>query len=373
MDSRERVLMTLNHEQPDRPPIDMGGLVTSPTYGAYENMKKYFNLKNPSAYIGGFKVMLNMDEEILQRCHSDFRTHYLPLTGKEWEVKWIAEDKFIDRWGVTFRDVGDYYEMIKYPFAGDNVTIDDVMNYPWPDFSDPKLFEGVEEQVKKMYNETGASICGTVCCNVMERIMWLRGLSDFLMDLYIDEDLCCAMLDKSTEMILDYLKNYLPLVRDYVDVMLYGDDLATQDSLLFSPDAYRRIIKPRQEKVFEYIKENSHAKIFYHCCGSAVGMLDDLVDVGVDILNPVQPLAKGMDFNFLKDRYGKNLVFWGAIDEQQLLPHGTPEQVKAYTENAIRILGKGGGYVVAPAHNIQSDVPMENMLAMCDAAAEFKW
>ena len=362
--------MALNHEQPDRPPIEIGGLVTSPTYGAYENMKKYFQLKNPKATIGGFKVMLNIDDEILERCHTDFRTHYFSVKGEAWKDHWIAEDKFIDRWGVTFRDVGDYYEMIKYPFEGE-ITVDDVLNYPWPDFSDPSMYTGVREEVKKLY-DTGSSIIGTVNCNIMERAMWLRGLQDFLTDMLADEDVAAALLDQTTKMILDYLENYLPLVSDYIDVMSYGDDLATQESLLFSPETYRKLVKPRQAKVFRYIKEHSHAKIFYHCCGSAIRMLDDMIDAGVDILNPVQPCAKGMDFEFLKKRYGKELTFWGAIDEQHLLPHGTPEEVKSYTENAIRILGEGGGYVCAPAHNIQSDVPMENLLAMCDACANYK-
>ena len=371
MTNRERVLMAINHEQPDRPPIDIGGLVTSPTYGAYENLKKYFGIKEGKAVIGGFKVMLNIDEEILQRCHADFRTHYMGFTGPEWEDKWIDDTHFIDRWGVTFRDVGDYYEMVGFPFEGD-ITIDDVLKYPWPDFSDKSMYVGVRETVKKMYEETDVAICGTVCCNVMERIQWLRGLEAQLMDMYVDEDLASEMLDQSTKMILEYLENYLPLVSDYIDVMNYGDDLATQNSLLMSPEMYRKLIKPRQAKVFDYIKKHSHAKIFYHCCGSAVKMLDDLIDAGVDIINPVQPLAKDMDFKYLKDRFGKNLVFWGAIDEQQLLPHGTPEQVAAYTENAIDILGEGGGYVCAPAHNIQSDVPIENLLAMCDAAYNYK-
>ena len=371
MTSRERVLMALNHEQPDRPPIEVGGLVTAPTYGAYQKLKKYFGIENGSANIGGFKVMTDIDEEILVRCHADLRTHYMKFKGPEWEYKWISDKQFVDRWGVTHRDVGDYYEMIKYPLAGD-ITIDDVLKYPWPDFSDKSLYEGVGEEVKKMYEESEYAICGTVNCNVMERIQWVRGLQNQLVDMYEDEDLAGMMLDQSTKMILDYLENYLPLVGDYIDVITYGDDLATQNSLLMSPETYRRIVKPRQAKVFDYIKKHSHAKIFYHCCGSAVRMLDDLVDVGVDILNPVQPLAKDMDFKYLKDRFGKNLVFWGAIDVQELLPKGTPEQVAAFTKNAIDILGKDGGFVCAPSHNIQSDVPVENLLAMCDTAYNYK-
>lgn len=371
MNSRERVLMAINHEQPDRPPIEIGGVVTSATYGAYQNMKKYFGIEKSQAEIGGFKVMVNLEEEILQRCHADLRTHFMAFKGPEWENKWISDTKFIDRWGVTFRDVGDYYEMVEYPLAGD-ITIDDVLNYPWPDFTDKTLFEGVGEEVKRMYEETDYAICGTVSNNVMERVQWIRGLQNQLMDMYADEELAEAMLDKSAEMLLGYLENYLPLVSDYIDVITYGDDLATQNSLLFSPEIYRKLVKPRQAKVFDYIKKHSQAKIFYHCCGAAVMIMDELVDVGVDIINPVQPLARGMDFKTVKERFGKNLVFWGAIDEQWLLPHGTPQEVADYTKHAIDILGKDGGYVCAPAHNIQSDVPVENVLAMCDAAYNYR-
>lgn len=368
MNSRERVLMTLNHEQPDRPPIDVGGMVTSFTYGAYENIKQYFGLKEPKADIGGFKVMINIDEEVLERCHADFRTHFFSPKGSRWESKWIDDKKFVDPWGVTFRDVGDYYEMIKYPFDGD-ITIDDIDKYDWPDFSDKKLYEGIHDTVKMMYEQSEYAICGSVCCNVMERIQWLRGLQAQLMDMYIDEELACAMLDKSVEMIMAYLENYLPLVSEYIDVLFYGDDLATQESLLFSPDVYRKIVKPRQAKVFDYIKKHSHAKIFYHCCGAATGVIDDLHEIGVDILNPIQPLAKGMDLNYLKKQFGKKIVFWGAIDEQELLPHGTIDEVIRETRRTIEILGKDGGYVCAPAHNVQSDVPIENFIAMCDTAS----
>ena len=371
MKPRERAQMALNHEQPDRPPIDIGGLVTAPTYGAYQNLKKYFGIQEGKAQIGGFKVMINIDEEILKRCHADFRAHYFCPTGPEWKETWLDEKTFIDRWGVTFRDVGDYYEMIKYPFEGE-ITLDDVEKYDWPDFSDKKLYEGIRETVKDMYENSDYSICGTVCCNVLERVQWLRGLQAQLMDMYIDEEVAAAMLEKSTQMILQYLQNYLPLVGDYIDVLFYGDDLATQQSLLFSPEVYRKLVKPRQTRVFDYIKKHSRAKIFYHCCGSAVNIIDDLCETGVDILNPVQPLAKDMDLQYLKKRYDKQLVFWGAIDEQQLLPRGTPAQVAAETQRAIDILGPGGGYVCAPAHNIQSDVPIENLLAMCDTAANDK-
>ena len=272
---------------------------------------------------------------------------------------------------MTFRDVGDYYEMIEYPLAGE-ITMDDVEKFNWPDFSDPKLYEGVHETVKNMYETTDYAICGTVCCNVMERIQWLRGLQSQLVDMYIDEELACAMLDRSTNMILTYLEQYLPLVSAYMDVIFYGDDLATQQSLIFSPEVYRKIVKPRQAKVFEYIRKHSHAKIFYHCCGAAVDIIDDLSEIGVDILNPVQPLARGMELEYLKKHFGDKMVFWGAIDEQELLPGGSAEEVAAMTKHTIDILGKNGGYVCAPAHNVQTDVPPKNLLAMCDACFNYR-
>ena len=260
--------------------------------------------------------------------------------------------------------------MVKYPFAGD-IDISDVEKYNWPDFTDKKHFVGVRDQVKKLYETTDYAVCGTMCCNLLERIQWLRGLSDQLCDMLVDEDLAEAMLDKSLNMIMGYLENYLPEVSDYIDVMYYGDDLATQESLLMSPETYRKLIQPRQAKIFEYIKKNTHAKLFYHCCGASVYILDDLVDAGIDILNPIQPGAKGMDFEMLKKRYGKTLTFWGGIDEQHTLPFGSVEDVVNETKRAIDILGQGGGYVLAPAHNIQSDVPMENLLAMCDTGANY--
>jgi uroporphyrinogen decarboxylase len=184
------------------------------------------------------------------------------------------------------------------------------------------------------------------------------------MDLAGDRKLIAALFDAVLDISLAMCQTILAEVGDQVDVLMASDDLGLQGGLMMSPDAYRTLIKPRHRRYFQLMHEMSPASIFFHTCGSVAGILDDLVEIGVDVLHPVQVTAKGMDPASLKRDYGDRLAFWGAIDTQHVLPHGSVEDVKAEVERRIEELGPGGGYVLGAVHNIQPDVPLENVLAM---------
>jgi uroporphyrinogen decarboxylase len=191
------------------------------------------------------------------------------------------------------------------------------------------------------------------------------------LDLVDDKDFAHALLSKITSIRKENAEKFLSEVGAYLDVFQLADDLAMQNGPYMSPDLYREMIKPYQVELFQFVKSLTPAKIYYHSCGSVTGLLDDLIDVGVDILNPVQVSAEGMQPEQLKKRFGDKLSFWGAMDTTEILPNGTADDVRDEVRSVIRNLGPGGGYVLASVHNMQADIPPENIIAMIEAASQY--
>jgi uroporphyrinogen decarboxylase len=187
----------------------------------------------------------------------------------------------------------------------------------------------------------------------------------------MDPDFIDALLDKTLNLHLEFLDHLLSVSGPHLDVVIQGGDLAGQETTLMSPDAYRRFIKPRQAKAVEKIREHTRAKIFWHSCGAVEQFVDDFIEVGIDILNPVQVRAKGMDAAGLKKKYGGRIAFWGGVDSQRVLPSGTTGDVENEARHLIRNMAPGGGLVACAVHNIQADVPPENVLALYDSV--LKW
>ena len=196
----------------------------------------------------------------------------------------------------------------------------------------------------------------------------MRGYEDWYADVALNADLVGALMDAVLEFDLAVMEQALDLVGEDIDVILFGDDVTTQSGPMISPKSYRKLIRPRHERLFDFIHDRTDAKIMYHSCGSAYCFMEDFIDIGVDIINPVQVSAADMDTARLKAEFGDRISFWGGIDTQSVLPHGTEEEVRAEVEKRIADLAPGGGYVLAPVHNIQPDVPPENIVAMCDHA-----
>ena len=192
------------------------------------------------------------------------------------------------------------------------------------------------------------------------------------MDMIENPEFCQALLDKILDFWLAYYSAFMKEVGDLVDVVMIGDDLAGQEGPLFSPDFYRQYVKPCQKQLVSFIKSLTSAKIWYHTCGSCQEYIPDLIDNGIDILNPIQISARNMDPFSLKEKYGKSLVFWGGgIDAQHVLPWAAPDEISEHVKRNIKVFMPGGGYVFNNVHNIQADVPPENIIALLDAAYEF--
>jgi uroporphyrinogen decarboxylase len=267
-------------------------------------------------------------------------------------------------------DVLPYYMDISlHPLA--DATLADLNHYPWPKGDDPSRFAGLRERALMLKKETPYAVVSGISGVVYEICWYLRGLEQWFCDLMLEPEFCEAMLDQTLKFWLDWFRLFLDEVGDVVDVIMIGDDLAGQNGPLFNPDIYRRIVKPRHKRLVQYIRSRTQAKIWYHTCGSCTDFIPDLIDNGVHILNPLQISARNMDPQDLKHRFGKQLAFWGGgVDAQHILPQGTPEQVAANVRQNLGALMPGGGYVFNNCHNIQGEVPPENILSMFDIAYE---
>ncbi len=247
-----------------------------------------------------------------------------------------------------------------------NATIKDLDHYSWPDPGDPGLIRDVREQAKKLRKETDYGIVAWASGSIFERSWYLRGFQRFFVDMARNPEFAGALLDKLLEVNEAYLDRYLGQIGDLIDVVQLLDDLGQQQGPLMPLKQYRKIIKPRQKELFRFVKERTDGYLFYHTCGSVVQYIPDLIEMGVDILNPVQVTARGMEPEKLKSEFGSKLTFWGGIDTQHTLPRGSQEEVRKQVTDRVSVLGEGGGYVLDAVHNIQADVPPENILAMYD-------
>ena len=367
MTPRERVQCALNHEQPDRIPMDLGNGVSTLTCGAYARLTRHLGIEHPHGRIGEFKVMVEIDEEILQAMEVDFRSIFLnPRDG--WSPVEYPDGTFGDEWGIRYRDVGNYTEMIAQPLS--NASLYDLETFPWPDLTDKSRVRGLRQKAREHHERGYAIALGSVGGRIFEQAQWLRGMGRFLEDLALETEFAEALMDRLVRIQIDFFDNILEEIGDILHVVCMGDDLAAQRGLLISPEMYRRLIKPRQAEIYSHVRKLTKAKIMHHSCGAVSPFIPDLIEIGVDILNPVQPLAEGMDREKLKKKFGRNISFWGGVDEQKVLPFGSVQDVAREVNAAVDSLGRGGGYVLSAAHNVQPDVSPENILAMYAACRE---
>jgi uroporphyrinogen decarboxylase len=371
MTSRERVVAALSHEQPDRVPTDLGGPVTGIAVKAYEGLLEHFGLAEDIIISDQKQQLALPSEDVLARLGVDTR-YLLPGTPHSWTLD-ITEDEtgyeFVDEWGMTVRmpkEKGFYFDMVRHPLA--DLDVADLRHYEWPDMRDPGHTEGLAERARELHEETDYALVTRNAGSLFERGWNLRGLENFLIDLLTDEPFVNAVLDKLLELNMEFLDEYLGATGEYLQVVALGDDLGTQKGPMISPDLYRKFVKPRAKELFAFVRERTDAFVFFHTCGCVYHFLPDLIEVGVDVLNPVQVTTAEMDSRRLKEEFGDHLSFWGAIDTQQVLPFGTPEDVREEVRRRIGDLGTGGGYVLGAVHNIQAGVPAENIVAMYEEA-----
>ena len=369
---RERVLAALDHEETDRVPLDFGGsAATTIYYTAYERLKAHLGIEGAPTTVTAKRTRTVIpDEEVLLRFDVD--TRFLSLGGYEGGIGHeIDEDRFVDEWGTTWekRDTHPYMS-VDGPFCDRPAEIADLEDHDWPDPENEGYYRGLAERARSLHANTDYAIVLGLPSGVIHQGQWLRGWAQWLMDLYKNPDYACRMMDIVADHWIGVAGNVLDKVGNNVDVVYLGDDLASQQGTLFSPEVYRKLIKPRHARMIGSVKERG-VKVMFHTCGAASTLFEDLIEVGVDAVNPVQVNAKDMDPARLKRDFGDRLTFWGGVDTQKILPFGTPADVRAEVRRMIDIMTPGGGYILNSVHNIQPDVPPENVVAMLEEAGDY--
>ncbi|MBI2939475.1 MAG: hypothetical protein HYY04_03475 [Chloroflexi bacterium] len=374
MKPRERVMAALNHEEPDRVPIDLsqaGG--DGITLTAYRNVRRHLGLPDlPVQVDSKLAQTAVVHEDILRRFRVDFRQVELGAPDG-WKDIPLGEDSYQDEWGVirTRPPHGFYYDLTASPLAEDG-SLSAIERHRWPDPDDPGRYRGLRERARQLHQESDFAVVVNLNCAFFLRCCELRGWENFYVDLVGNVEFAEALMDRYLDIRLAIAERALREVGEYVDIVFVSsDDLGMTDRTILRPDVYRALVKPRQRRTFDFFKARTPAKRFFHTDGAVYPFLPDFVEMGVEVLNPIQVSARGMgDTKKLKREFGDKLAFWGAIDTHQVLPYGKPADVREEVRRRIGDLAPGGGYVLCSVHNIQPEVPPENVVAMFDAADE---
>jgi uroporphyrinogen decarboxylase len=376
MSHRERVLAALNHQETDRIPIDFGGaMATTIYYTAYERLRAHLSVDREPAIAVKRSRTVVPDEEILQRF--DIDTRFLGLGGYEGgHSREIDEDSFVDEWGTTWSKTGTHpYMNTDGPFYDKKPQMSDLESFEWPDADNESMYRGLAERAKALRRKSDCAIMLSLPTGIIHQGQFSRGYGEWLMDLHRHPDYVGRMADIMTDFWIRVAENALDIVGDDIDIVFFGDDMGTQQTTLFSPKIYRQLIKPRHKRMFDALnarKADQGFKVVLHSCGSVSSLFEDLIEMGIDAINPVQINAANMDPAEIKATYGERLAFWGAIDTQKVLPFGSQDEVRAEVRRIIDILGRDGGYVLNTVHNIQPDVPPENVVAMFEEARSYR-
>jgi len=379
VNSRERVARALNHEEPDRVPIDLGAtIVTSIAREPYLELRRRLGMPREAlAMLDYVQQLPYLDEALLRRFDVDFRMVQLPsATAPGVEVFEEGEYyAFVDRWGSKLhmpKSSGYYFDWVDFPIK--EPTLEALDGYRWPEPDSPVLNRELGALARGLYETTDFALVGSAVIGggIFEQPARTMGLENFFMALASDPAFADRMMGRITDIYIESCDRYLDEVGKYIQVFTYWDDVAGQDGWLVDPAFYRRYVKPKQRRLVEAIKRKTQAKLFYHSCGATRELIPDLIEIGFDILNPVQVSARGMDTRELKRDFGRDIVFWGGgVDTQRVLPFGTPEEVSDEVKRRIDDLAPGGGFVFAAVHNIQAKVPPANIVAAFDTALAY--
>jgi uroporphyrinogen decarboxylase len=366
--SRERVLCALNHEEPDRVPIFFGASgATTMLAPAYDRLKAHLGIQRETKVFSRALQYALIDEDVMVRFGSDGRP-LIAGAAPSTVVRDLSANALIDSWGITWqRTPGNhYFEIVQPPLL--TAHTDDLARYPWPELAHPSRFAGLKAKAQAIH-AAGYAVVALSGVSAFECCFMLRGVENWLTDLAANPEFALALLRQVTDLQREAASRMLEEAGEYVDVVIMSDDLGSQNAPLISPKMYRRMIKPFHAELLAAIKSRTKAHVFYHSDGNIYPLLGDLIEIGVDLLNPVQVSAKDMgDTARLKKEFGDRLSFCGAIDTQDVLPYGTPDDVRREVRRRIKDLGPGGGYIVASVHCVQPDVPPENVVAMLEEA-----
>jgi uroporphyrinogen decarboxylase len=393
MNHRERVIAAIRHRQPDRIPVDLGGMRSTGIMAlAYAGLKAHLGISEGGIFVFDTMQQLALVEEpVRQRFGCDvvildrgllagWRDYRLPdgtparicadfCTQPDGKGGEYGLDGLGRR--VLYRPATSYYfDPLYFPLA-DATCAADLDRYDWPVLTDGELAR-LRGEARRLFEETGYAVLGSFGGAFLEGGQELRGWAKFMMDLAGNPGFAEVLLDRLLENHLRNVELYLDAVGDYIQIIQMGGDLGTQSAPQIRPRLYYELIQPRQKVLWGRIHELApHVAVFLHSCGSIYELIPGIVDAGCDVLNPVQISAAGMDPQRLKREFGDTLCFWGGgCDTQQVLPFGTPEQVYEHTRRNVEILKPGGGFVFCQVHNIQPGVPPENVAAMFEAVRD---
>jgi len=376
MNPRERVRLALNHQEPDRIPIDLGAtIVSSIVKKTYVELQQHLGMPLEDITMLDYVQQLPyVDEALLQRFDVDFRLVQLPAATAVGVNIFEEGDyyAFIDRWGSKLhmpKENGLYFDWVAFPIKEPTMAALDAYQWPQPDSIEVNAKLG--EQAKYLYENTAYALVGSAVIGggIFEQPARVMGLQNFMMTLLTEPAFADRLMGTITDIYIESCNRYLDYVGPYIDVFTFWDDVAGQNGWLIKPDLYRKLIKPKQKRLVEAIKQKTNAKLFYHSCGATRGLIPDLIEIGFDIQNPVQVSAEGMNTKELKAEFGKVITFWGGgVDTQRVLPFGKPQEVIDEVKRRIDDLAPGGGFVFAAVHNIQAFVPPENIVAAFDTA-----
>ncbi len=376
--SRARVRLALDHREPDRIPFDLGGSrVTGIHLRAHGPLRVALGLPPGEARVGDLTQQLaEVEPDLADALGCDVGL-VAPRPASTYRREMVDDGTFVsyrDEWGVGRRmpsPDGLYFDAFDAPLSGE-VDAAAIAGFPWPDPLDPGRFAGMADAARRIALEEGRAVhVGSICGGLTEGLFKMRGFEDGYLDLAAEPARARRIMERILEVKLAYWERALGEVGDLVDVVGEADDLGGQDRPLFSPATYRSLVKPLHRELFAFLRARTAAKVFFHTCGAVRDLVPDLVEIGIDILNPVQVSAAGMDSAALKREFGRDLAFWGGgVDTQRILGLGTPDEVRAEVRRRIADLRDGGGFVFAAVHNVQPNVPAANLVAMWEAWRE---
>lgn len=334
---------------------------------AYEKLCEHLGFGVPGPLIDQMQQILEMDEQVLRRLDVDARAVSLGPPDNNGD-EFLPDGRHKDEWGVVrVQPPGCHYFELQLPPLAGAITAEKIAHYPFPDPSDAGRFRGLRERARRLREETDYAVVYNARYHLVHQTQYLRGFEDWYCDLGGDQALFRCLMDAVVENLLELNRRAFEELGDLIDIVAFGDDVGLQDRPVCSPPMYRELIRPYLERIVKSIRRHTKAKILYHTCGAVYDYIGDFIELGIDALNPVQVSARNMEPERLQQAFGGRIAFWGGIDSQRLLPRGSPEEVAAEVRRMFEIMGRGGGYVLAAVHNVQPDVPPENVIAMFDA------
>ena len=382
MNSRERINKALNFEEADRVPYDLASTTwTGITNTAYQNYLRFLKKDAAEAeWADVIQQIVSPSEKILDEVGADVRGVF-PLTSHNWDVYSKLKDcgdyfEYLDEWDFThhFPKDGFWFTLVKHPMENVDFSENGIVEKgTWPDAGNQERFVGLREKAIQ-YKKSGKTVFTKgLCAGLFEMHQRVRGMENAMLDPFLFAENSDLLVGKLADLKIEFWDALLDEVGDVVDIIGEGDDYGTQQSQLIAPEQFREYYLPHFKKVLSFIKEKRpEIKVLFHSCGNVRDIIPDFIEMGVDILNPVHVNATGMEPTQLKKDFGKEIVFWGGgVDTQHILPNGTIQEVKDDVKRNIEALAPGGGFVFSTVHNIQAEVPPQNIVAMLDALKEF--